>query len=52
MGECLIKDNCGFDSGLVPHSIKAFAPLVELVSFVDNTCNFDLSGIEIVNCSS
>lgn len=47
----LFEDDSGLDGSLVLHSLQALAPLLELVGLVDDTLDFDLAGVEVVDSS-
>jgi hypothetical protein len=48
----LVEDNGGLDSALVFHRLQTLSPLLKLESLIDNTRDFYLARVEIVDCSS
>jgi len=49
MRSLVVEDNGGLDSALVLHGLQALSPLVQLESLVDDSCDFYLARVEIVD---
>jgi hypothetical protein len=52
MRSLVVEDNGGLDSALVLHGLQALSPLVQLESLVDDSCDFYLARVEIVDGGS
>jgi hypothetical protein len=47
--DLVIEGNSSLNSALILHRLKTLLPLLKFERLIDNTCNLDLPGIEIVD---
>lgn len=47
----LVEGDGSLDGALVTHRLQALGPLVNLEHLVDNTVDFDLAGVQVVDSS-